>query len=373
MRVTGRIRVDRRTKNLARRLRKSEIAVIDHCDLDEVAARSLLERGVRAVLNASPCFSGGYPARGTPLLVEQGVPVVDSLGSELMDRLREGDRVEVVDGRVYLGGQELAEGRVVDQEVVARELERSYRHLRDEWDAFLENTLSYAQREKELILEPFPVPPLRTRLRGRPALVVTRGPHYKEDLEACLAYIRHEKPVLIGVDGGADALREFGLMPDLVVGDMDSVEDETLRRVPERVVHAYPDGCSPGLERVRRMGLEAHVIPAHGTSEDVALLMTYEAGASLIVAVGTHTGMIDFLEKGRRGMASTFLARLKAADRLVDAKGLSQVYRPPRQFAGLWQLVLAGLLPLAIIFSISPPLRSLLTLWWLNLRVAAGL
>ncbi|MBX5463942.1 MAG: hypothetical protein IRZ26_00090 [Clostridia bacterium] len=372
MHVAGRIRVDRRTKDLARRLRRGEIAVIDHCDLDEVAARSLLDRGVRAVLNASPSFSGGFPARGTPLLVEQGVPVVDSLGPSVMEALHEGESVEVVDGRLFAGGRLLAEGRIVDRELVHREIERSYRHLRDEWSAFLENTLSYAQHEKELILEPFPVPPLETRLRGRPALVVARGPHFKEDLEACLAYIRHERPVLIGVDGGADALREFGLLPDLVVGDMDSVEDETLRRAAERVVHAYPDGRSPGLERVRSLGLDAHVVRSRGTSEDVALLMAYEAGASLIVAVGSHTGMIDFLEKGRKGMASTLLARLKAADRLVDAKGLSQLYRPPRRYTGLWQLVLAGLLPLAVIFGISPPLRSLLLLWWLNLRVAAG-
>ncbi len=154
-----------------------------------------------------------------------------------------------------------------------------------------------------------------------------RGYHYKEDLQTLRHYIREYRPVLIGVDGGADALIEAGHQPDLIVGDMDSVSDDALRCGAEIVVHAYRDGRAPGLERVRALGVEPVVFPATGTSEDVAMLLADDKGASLIVAVGTHVTLVEFLDKGRSGMASTFLTRLRVGGKLVDAKGVSRLYR----------------------------------------------
>ena len=156
---------------------------------------------------------------------------------------------------------------------------------------------------------------------------MVRGYHYKEDLQTLRHYIREYRPVLIGVDGGADALIEAGYKPDLIVGDMDSVSDATLRCGAEIVVHAYRDGSAPGLERVRKLGVEPVVFPATGTSEDVAMLLADDKGAALIVAVGTHATLVEFLDKGRSGMASTFLTRLRVGGKLVDAKGVSRLYR----------------------------------------------
>jgi uncharacterized membrane-anchored protein len=150
-------------------------------------------------------------------------------------------------------------------------------------------------------------------------------------------YIREYRPILVGVDGGADALIEVGYTPDVIVGDMDSVSDHALRCGAEVVVHAYADGRAPGLQRVQDLGVAAVVFPAAGTSEDVALLLADEKGAALIVAVGTHATLVEFLDKGRQGMASTFLTRLRVGGKLVDAKGVSRLYR---RRISTWSLVL---------------------------------
>jgi uncharacterized membrane-anchored protein len=168
-------------------------------------------------------------------------------------------------------------------------------------------------------------------------LVVVRGYDYREDLAVLRPYIREYRPILIGVDGGADALIEAGYRPDVIVGDMDSVSDHALRCGAEVVVHAYADGRAPGLQRVQDLGVAAVVFPAAGTSEDVALLLADEKGAELIVAVGTHATLVEFLDKGRQGMASTFLTRLRVGGKLVDAKGVSRLYR---RRISTWSLVL---------------------------------
>ena len=177
------------------------------------------------------------------------------------------------------------------------------------------------------------------------------------------------KPILVGVDGGADALMEFGYTPDVIVGDMDSVSDEALRKAKEIVVHAYTDGRAPGLKRIQDLGLEAVVFPAPGTSEDIAMLTAYEYGAELIVAVGTHSNMIDFLEKGRPGMASTFLVRLKIGSKLVDAKGVNLLYKSQLKFKYVLALLMTGIFPILIAMSLSPSVKQFMHLMQLKLKL----
>jgi uncharacterized membrane-anchored protein len=207
-------------------------------------------------------------------------------------------------------------------------------------ESFAANTMEYLKKERDLLLDGVGVPDCRTSFDGRQALIVVRGYHYKEDLATLRPYIREYRPVLVGVDGGADAIIEGGYTPDMIVGDMDSVSDHALTCGAEIVVHAYRDGNAPGLERVRELGVEPVVFPATGTSEDVAMLLADDKGASLIVAVGTHATLIEFLDKGRAGMASTFLTRLRVGGKLVDAKGVSRLYR---QRITNWQLTLLAL------------------------------
>jgi uncharacterized membrane-anchored protein len=326
--VTGPARLDRRTKHLTGRLRPGDIAVVDHVDLDRVSAEELVARGVAAVVNAAPSTSGRYPNLGPQILVDAGIPLVDGVGSAVFSRVKEGATVRLDGGTLHAAdGTVLATGQVQDAGTVAAAAAAARAGLASQLEAFAVNTVDYVRRERGLLLDGVGVPDVRTRIEGRHVLVVARGYDHVRDLAALRPYIRDHRPVLIGVDAGADALLDAGHRPDLVVGDMDSVSDAALTCGAEVVVHAYPDGTAPGLARVRALGVPAITFPAAATSEDIALLLADEKGAELIVAVGTHATLVEFLDKGRGGMASTFLTRLRLGGRLVDAKGVSRLYR----------------------------------------------
>lgn len=357
MQVQGTIRLDKRTKNLAKRLKPGEIALIDHPDIDSTAARMLVEAKVAAVVNAGKSCSGRYPNLGPKVLLDAGVPVIDDAGEHLFKGIKEGEQI-ILRGRDVCRGEDvLAEGQLLDQEIVAHQLEEAKRNLGSELQHFAENTLTYVTKEKSLLLDPAILPSVATPINGRHALVVVRGESYKEDLAIIRSYIRDVRPVLIGVDGGADALIEIGLRPDIIIGDMDSVSDKTLRCGAELIVHAYSTGESPGLKRIEELGLSAKICSVPGTSEDIALLLAYEKGAEMIVAVGTHSHLIDFLDKGRRGMSSTFLVRLKVGNRLVDAKGVSKLYRVQPSVRHAAALGLAALVVVIVIIAFSPTVQ----------------
>ena len=345
--ITGPARVDRRTKKLTARLQPGDVAVIDHLDLDRVSAEALVACRPAAVLNAARSTSGRYPNLGPEILLAAGIPLIDDLGPDVMT-IQEGRQVDVVDGAVHVAGHVVAEGTVQDDASVAASMAEARAGLAVQLEAFAANTMDYLRQERDLLLDGVGVPRITTVLEGRQALIGVRGYQYKEDLVALRPYIKEYRPVLIGVDGGADAVLEAGWTPDMIVGDMDSVSDRALTCGAEIVVHAYRDGRAPGVERVERLGVNHVVFPATGTSEDVAMLLADDKGADLIVAVGTHATLVEFLDKGRSGMASTFLTRLRVGSKLVDAKGVSRLYR---QRISNWQLawlVAAGLLALTV-------------------------
>ncbi len=345
--IGGVARLDRRTKNLTKRLKPGEIAVIHHSDLDRVSAEALVAAGVSAVVNAVPSVSGRYPNLGPGILLEAGIPLIDAAGEEIFTQVKDGDRITLDSGLLLdPEGAVVAEGTRVTTDTLEAQLQVAREGLSDQIDAFTENTMRYLREEKELLLEGIGVPDIRTVIEGRHVLIVVRGYDYRSDLDALRPYISEYKPLLMGVDGGADALIEAGYKPDLIIGDMDSCSDATLRSGAEIIVHAYRDGRAPGLERVRALGLDAVIFPALGTSEDAAMLLADSKGARLLVAVGTHASLVEFLDKGRSGMASTFLTRLRVGPKLVDAKGVSRIYRSQIRSWHLVLLVLAGLLAL---------------------------
>jgi len=373
--VTGTARLDRRTKRLAGRLRPGDIAVIDHVDLDRVAADSLVAVGVSAVLNAKPSVSGRYPNLGPEVLVKAGIPLVDDLGEGIFQQVREGDTVRLDDNTVYVGGEPVAHGVRQDLESVAKAMADAREGLSVQLEAFAANTMEYLKQERDLLLDGVGVPEIETHISGRHCLIVVRGYDYKADLDVLRPYIREFKPVLIGVDGGADALVEAGYTPDLIIGDMDSVTDDVLRCGAEVIVHAYPDGRAPGLARVEQLGLSAITFPAAATSEDLAMLLADEKGASLLVAVGTHATLVEFLDKGRGGMASTFLTRLKVGGKLVDAKGVSRLYRQSISGSSLLLLVLSAVAAMASAVAVSTVGKAYLAVvseWWDNLVFQLG-
>ena len=373
IRITGTARVDKKTKHLAQRLHKGEIAVIDHQDLDSTCARMLVDRKAGAVINASPCISGRYPNTGPGILLSAGIPIVDNVGTEIMTAVREGDVLHLRGGAVLRNGERVADGVWLTEQEIARMTEKARSNLSSELEKFAQNTLQYIQDERFLLLDPVEVPDLKTQFARRHVLVVVRGEGFVEDLASIRSYIQDVKPVLIGVDGGADALLDAGLQPHIVVGDMDSVTDGALRCGAELVVHAYADGRAPGLARVRDLGLDAKVFPLQGTSEDMAMLLAYENGADLIVAVGTHSHLIDFLDKGRAGMASTFLTRLKIGPKLVDAKGVSKLHRRNPKVMDIAVLVLAAMAPIAVLMLQSPVVRTWSSVALFKIRRLLGL
>ncbi|MGO8958772.1 MAG: putative cytokinetic ring protein SteA [Streptosporangiaceae bacterium] len=349
--VAATARLDRRTKNLTKRLKPGDIAIIDHADLDRVAADALIRCQVAAVVNAAPSISGRYPTLGPQLLIEAGIPLIDDVGPDVFGQVSEGQQVRLDGETLYLADVAVAKGTRQTAESVAADVAAAKEGLAEQLRAFVTNTFEYISRDSELLVEGIRLPPLRTSLAGRHALVVARGYRYHEDLQALRSYIREFKPVIIGVDGGANALIEAGYWPNMIVGDMDSVSDKALRSGAEIVVHAYRNGYAPGLARVQDLGLESVTCPADGTSEDVAVLLADVAGASLIVTVGMRFGLVEFLDKGRSGMASAVLTRLRVGDKIVDAKGVSRLYQSRISAKSLIFLVIAAMLPVVALVS----------------------
>jgi uncharacterized membrane-anchored protein len=371
--VSGPVRPGRKTKLLVKRLNRGDIALIDHKDLDRVSAEDLIAAGVGAVLNCRPSSTGAYPNMGPLLLVQAGVHLVDMPGDALFKELDDHDEITVRGGEVLKRGKVVAKGSVQEPEEVRALNEERRLEIGDALEAFARNTIEHMLEERELLAGKLELPVFHTDFRDRPALVVVRGVDHRKDLRALRPYIRDVRPALVGVDGGANALLEEGFTPDMIVGDMDSAQEATLRSGAELVVHAYPDGRAPGREHLEELGLPYKLVPAPGTSQDVAMLIAAEKGARLIVSVGSQWNLVEFLDKNRRGMSSTFLTRLRVGEILVDAKGVSRLYRPRPTMAPLALVLLVGIVALAAVILVTPGLRDVADLLWLKLQVLLGI
>ncbi len=371
--VSGPARLGRRTKDLVKRLGPGDIAIIDHADLDRVSVEDLCAARVAAVVNVARSTTGRFPNPGPLELVRSGVPLVDAPGERLFDLVADGERLTVRGGTVWRDGTCLAEGQRLDVETLEWALEEQRDRLADALADFAENTLRHLRAEARLLAGEIDFPPLRARFRDRHVVVVARGPGFKRDLAIVRPYIRDFRPVLVGVDGGADALLEAGLTPHVIVGDFDSVSDAALRCGAELLVHAYVDGRAPGADRLDTLGIPYATVSAPGISEDVALQLAHTRGAEVIVAVGTHFNVVEFLEREREGMASTFVTRLKVGDVLVDAKGVSRLVS---RRIGLWPLVAfasTGVLAVVVAVLASPALRNVIEVLTGNIADALGL
>jgi len=371
--VSGVARLGKRTKTLVKRLKPSDVAIIDHENLDRVSAEDLIACGVKAVVNAARSSSDRYPNMGPLLLVQAGVLLVDAPGTPLFDKLKDGDVIVVHGGEISRKGELIATGEVQAPAALRVLNDERRREIGEALEAFARNTVEHMLEERELLVGKIELPRFDTEFRDRPALVVVRGVDHKRDLRALRPYIRDVKPVIVAVDGGADALVENGFRANMIVGDMDSVSDRTLRMGAELIVHAYPDGRAPGRDRVKDLGLPHKVVPAPGTSQDIAMLIAAEKGARLIVSVGSQYNLVEFLDKNRRGMSSTFLTRLRVGEILVDAKGVSRLYRPR---PGLWPIValfVVGVIAFVTIVALTPGLRDVADLLWLKLQVLLGI
>ena len=380
--VAGSVRPGRRTKLLVGHLVRGDIALIDHLDIDRVSAEELIAAGAAAVLNCSPSSGGSYPNLGPQLLVEAGILLVDLPDDTLFDTLSDGDPVVIhvlPDGaEVLRKGKPLARGQVLDRERVCAETEARRREIGDALERFAHNTIEHMREERELLAGRIALPRFATDFRDRSTLVVVRGVGHQRDLRALRPFIRDMRPLIVAVDGAADAVLEAGLTPDMIVGDMDSASEAALRCGAELVVHSYPasspkaDARAPGRERLEQLGLAFKLVPAPGTSQDVAMLLAAEKGARLIVAVGSQLNLVEFLDRNREGMSSTFLTRLRIGEILVDAKGVSRLYRPRPGLTPLLVVIAAGVIAMIAVVWMTPALRDVAELLWLRLQLLFG-
>ena len=371
--VEGIARLGKRTKHLVKRLRPGDVAIIDHRDLDRVSGEDLVACGVSAVINCAPSSTGSYPNMGPLLVAQAGIALVDVPGNELFDRLHDGDPVVVKGGEVLCRGERVAVGTLLEAERLQAETDQRRAEIGEALEAFAHNTVQYMLEERDLLAGRIDLPSFDTDFRDRPTLIVVRGVDHKRDIKALRPYIRDLKPVLVGVDGGADALLQEGFKPDMIVGDMDSAAEATLRCGAELVVHAYPNGKAPGRDHLEHLGLDHKIVPAPGTSQDIAMLIAAEKGAELLVSVGSHFNLVEFLDKNRRGMASTFLTRLRVGEILVDAKGVSRLYRPRPGLAPIGLLALTGFVVFVAVILATPGLHDVADLLWLKLQVLLGI
>jgi uncharacterized membrane-anchored protein len=372
--VVGTARLGARTKHLVKRLHPGDIAVIDHVNIDRIAAEELIASGVAGVVNAAPSSDGKYPNAGPLMLARAGVRLIDAPDEPVFDLLRDGQQLTLAgDGAVLAGEEEILRGQVRDVADLEAQMAAQRERIDEVLAEFAENTVEHVRQETDILTGSIDFPPTRVSFRDRQVLIVVRGERHRRDLKALRSYIRNVRPLIVAVDGGADGVLEAGLKPDVILGDMDSASDAALSCGAELIVHAYPDGRAPGQARVEEMGLEHKVVPAAGTSEDVAMLMAYEKGADLIVSVGAHFNLIEFLDRKRGGMSSTFLTRLRIGEKLVDAKGVSRLYRPGSTLMPVIFFVVAFLVLLTILIITSPALNDVFELFWLKVRIWLGI
>ncbi|HEY1834730.1 MAG TPA: putative cytokinetic ring protein SteA [Solirubrobacteraceae bacterium] len=374
--VAGPVRAGRRTKLLVKHLMRGDVALIDHVDIDRVSAEELIAAGVVAVLNCCPSSSGTYPNLGPQLLVEAEIVLVDLPDDALFEAVSEGDglvvRTQGREAEVLRKGKSLARGDVLDLDRVCAETEARRREVGEALERFAQNTIEHMREERELLAGRIALPRFQTDFRDRSTLLVVRGVGHQRDIRALRPFIRDKRPVIVAVDGGADALLEAGLKPHMIVGDMDSAAEASLRCGAELVVHSYPDGRAPGRHRLEELELPFKLVPAPGTSQDVAMLIAAEKGAGLIVSVGSQFNLVEFLDRNRKGMSSTFLTRLRVGEILVDAKGVSRLYQPRPGIRPLLVVVAAGLFAVAAIVAATPALRDVAELVWLKLGELFG-
>ena len=375
VRVVGRAVLGKKTKEILPRLSSSTIPIVDHENLDRITAEALVEAGVNAVVNAAGSATGKYPNLGPFILARAGVYILDGVGQKVFEKVSDGEEIEVRGDGVYHNGELVSVGEHLDLETAERRLRESRDVVGAALERFAQNTVEFMRSEKGLLFSTLEVPQeIEREIRGRHVLVVVRGYDYRQDLSALKAYLREVKPFIIGVDGGADAVLEAGSKPDLVFGDMDSISDKGLEAGRHVLVHAYPSGEAPGLRRVKAAGVEGvRTLRAPGLSEDIAILVAEQCGAELIVAVGTHVGLVEFLDKGRAGASSTFLTRLKVGALLVDAKGVSKLYPARVSVSLLIALVIAALVAVSAIAYSSEAVANIFDILAIKLRLLLGL
>ncbi len=326
--VHGTARVDRRISVLLPRLRPGDVAVIDVLDLDRPTAQALADARVAAVVDASDLISGRYPNLGPEVLAKAGVMLVDGVGSAGLAAIKDGATVRVHEGVVHVGDRSAATGRVLDQATINEALGAARQGMISQLQSFTHNSSEFLRREQDLLLHGIGLPTLHTSMKGRPVVVVSDARELAARRKDLKPFLREQKPVLIGVDAGADALLAAGHQPHVVV--VTAAEEppsaKAVRAAQDVVMVVEPGATTAGAERLERLGARPLRLETTATAQDAALLLADAAEARVVVAVGSRATLEEFLDRGRSGLASTYLTRLKVGTRVVDAEAVPTLY-----------------------------------------------
>ncbi|MCW2831662.1 MAG: hypothetical protein JWP31_2354 [Aeromicrobium sp.] len=342
--IVGTVRLARRTSDIAD-LREGDIAVVDHPDLDSQQAQTLIDLKVRAVLNSAASSTGRMPNIGPQLLARAGILLIDVTSDGVWSRLKSGDTVRIEDGRIFRDEVLVASGVELDETTTTSTLAAAERGLATRLDSLVANATDHIHREQAMLIGGAHVPRLRTRLRGRPAVVVSRAYDDVADLKGLRRYIAANDPVLIGAGPGADVILRAGHVPHLVVGALDHLSDASIKAAGEVVV-TTASGVVDMPERLERHGKEIVTFVSTGADDDLAILLADTNEAAVIVHVGAPTTLAEFLERAPSEVARMFVARLRAGSKVVDAK---TVHHFTARRAALWPILLLLLIGAAAI------------------------
>lgn len=346
--------MDRDTDRLLRRVGPGDIVVIDVLDLDRVTADALVDAGIAGVVNAAPSISGRYPNLGPEVLVANNIVLIDNAGPEIFKKIKDGAKIRLHDGGVYSGDRRLVHGVERTDEEIADLMQDAKTGLVAHLEAFAGNSIEFIRSESPLLIDGIGIPDIDVDVYRRHVVVVTDGPGADDDVKALKPFIKEYQPVLVGVAGGADILRQHGYRPQLIVGNPDQMSADVLKSGAQVVLPADADGHASGLERIQDLGIGAMTFPAAGSATDLALLLVDHHGASLIVTAGHSAGIEEFFDRGRaQSNPSTFLTRLKVGEKLVDAKAVATLYRSHISGGAVALLILAILLAVIAVLWVS--------------------
>ncbi len=357
-RVVGRA-VGRRDTTL-RGMRRGDVLVLDRTDLDRATAQAAIDAGVAAVVNASSSISGRFPTLGAGLLADAGVVHLDRVGVRVLDAVRDGAEVRIHEGRLHAEGSDPLEGRVLDAASVVELQGEARTSMSAHLESLTLHTGEFLRREHRLLLHGAGLPDPSTTMAGRPVVVVGAGHEHRAELRAVRAFVREQRPVVIGVDTGAVVASDVGMPPDVVV--VSAPDDDrglppaaVLRRASD-VVLVEPRGGTAGDTdaRLARLGLTPLTLRTAATPEDAALLLAHHRGASAVVGVGMRATLEELLDGDRPGLGSSHLTRLEIGPKLVDAAALPGVYAGRVGLRHVVGVLLVGLLALLAAVLVTP-------------------
>lgn len=328
--ITGTAKCNIRTKELIDDLNTGDIAVIKHRNIDLIAAEALCNKNIILVINTDKSIDYKYPNYGTQYIINSNIPLLE-IESHFYNDIHNNDIIEYDynNNLLLCNGNQLLYTKPLTLQDCNDIYKKSKKKLTENFNNFIKNTLTFLEEEYPTLLENLSIPNLNIDIWNKPVLIVIRNTYTKQDIKYLQSYIKYYNPIIIAVDGAADYLTEQNINYNILVGDMDSVSDNCIINTQEIIVHGYykeKEKDAPGTKRLKKLNINHNVVHFLGTSEDLAIMLAYELGASSIATIGAHLSWNELLEKGRKGMSSSFLIRLKTGHKLIDIKGLQDLY-----------------------------------------------